>query len=119
MVHGLETLERLNKKSSCTNHGSRLPKAEMRLRPVKSVSPQHIKKVVVVNDESDIGYCAQAMYVDGKFVLSCSMIYACQISSFVGGEDVPFTLSQVDIEEAPYPWPETLAELLEQSTECE
>lgn len=111
MVHGLETLERLNGKAVPINHGSRLPEVEMRLRPVNAVSPQHTKKVVVANDQGSLGEDSQAMYVDGKLVFSNTTIYACQLESFVGGSHVPFTLSQEDFESTPDPWPETIEEL--------
>lgn len=66
-----------------------------------------VKKVVVVSDE---GSDEDAIYIDGVFFAARDLICASDIVRAVGGEDVPFTLSQIEIENAKT-FPKSLADL--------
>ena len=102
MVHGLETLERLNRATLTTNHGTPLPAGECCAEPQGT---QKIKSVVIANC-CDTG--AQACYIDGKLVAGQDTYYAIEIVEAVGGESVPCTLSQWNIDDAPLNWPPSL-----------
>ena len=86
MVHGLETMAKLN--------------AEQPTGPA-------IRSVVVANS---IGLGDQALYVDGEFKLQEDTIYAHDITTSVGGPTIPFTLDQWDIDDLEG-WPKTIDEL--------
>lgn len=102
MVHGLETLERLNRAKVATNHGTPMPAIGCCAAPQGT---QRIKRVVIANC-CDTG--SQACYIDGKLVGGQDTYYAIEIVEAVGGESVPFTLAQWNIEDAPLNWPPSL-----------
>ena len=92
MVHGLETLERLNAAPAAT---------------------QQIKSVVVAHDTDD-GF--EAIYVDGFWVCCNRTIFTREIIEAVGGPTIPFTLEQQDFSNVASRWPVTLEEL--RSSDC-
>lgn len=90
MVHGLETMTAMN-----------------------DAATSKVKRVVVCNDDHS---GSQALYVDGKFMMSDSAIYAHDIENGVGGSDVPFVISQRDfisIGDENAEWPERLEDVKE------
>ncbi len=87
MVHGLETMERLNAAPQDT---------------------QSIKRVVVANcTESG----EQALYVDGVLTSCDCTIYAIDIVQDVGGPGVPMTLEQLNLDSRGNRWPQSIDEL--------
>lgn len=87
MVHGLETMERLN---------------------AAPVGSQSIKRVVVANC-TETG--EQAIYIDGKLEGEYDNVFAFVLVEAVGGPFIPMTLEQRDIARDVCLWPNLLDDL--------
>ena len=87
MVHGLETMERLNSAPQET---------------------QSIKRVVVANC-TETG--EQAIYIDGNLEGEYDNVFAFVIVQAVGGSSIPMTLEQRDIAREDCLWPKLLDDL--------
>ena len=97
MVHGLETLERLNRKPD-----------KLTLAVAATLQKNSPKRAVVANcTESG----EQALYVDGVLTSCDSTIYAIDIVQDVGGPGVLMTLEQWDLDSCGNRWPQSIEDL--------
>lgn len=92
MVHGLETIARINSAASTRQ-------------------PATVKQVVVCTDR----HSNEAIYVDRKYVFSDVTIYAADIANAVG--DSPITFEQRNLDVVVEEWPRSLDDLPRQTEE--